>query len=229
MSNTKKNGCTISHNDKNITLTKADGAGTYTFFCANGYPLVIGEGVTCKANASGSYMSLMGGVMPTTLDGDGDLVSSSLSGSTADTDASFTGNTDLTVKSGTWRNIYAGPYKGTMTGDAKLSMSGGKVTYKAGAVFAGTLKGNAVLNITGGEIAGDLYGGGCNSSGKVTGNVSIALKNAAISNAGELAGDLSAGAGVSVGTSVGVGLGVNVALASRSYCCAYSSVRRVRR
>jgi len=177
---------------ENITLTKANGAGTYTFFCANGYPLVIGEDVTCVANSSGSYMSLMGGVMHT----GGKLTDEAKTGSNADSGKTFTGDTDLTVKSGTWRNIYVGSYKGTMTGNAKLTMTGGTVTYKAGATFTGTVDGDVALNITGGEIQGNLYGGITGTSGKVTGDVSITLENTELSKTDSLAGDLDADAGV---------------------------------
>ena len=160
---------------ENINLTKADGAGTYTFFCANGYPLVIGEDVVCNPNSSGSYMSLMGGVMPTTKV-DGKLPSTSLTGSDADNGKSFTGDTDLTVMSGTWRNIYAGSYKGTMTGDVSLVMTGGTVTYKLGSTFSGTVKGNSTLEISDTAVENTIYCAGT-GSGKVTGDVSLSLEN----------------------------------------------------
>ena len=90
---------------ENITLTKNEKSENLTYFCANGYPLVIGENVTTVAKSNGYHFNLVGGQQ----------------------EADYAGDSDLTVRSGTWRNLYVGNYKKNMTGTAKLLMSGGKV------------------------------------------------------------------------------------------------------
>ena len=95
---------------ENITMTLTKASAT-CFICGEGNKLVIGENVT-SVPTNGYYFCVMGGAR-----------------------WAKCASVDLTVQSGTWRNIYPGTYgykSGStiagVTGDVKFTMTGGAVT-----------------------------------------------------------------------------------------------------
>jgi len=138
---------------ENITLTKHNDSENLTYFCANGYPLTIGEGVTTVAKSSGHHFNLVGGK----------------------SSGNYTGDSSLTIQSGTWRNVYVGNYQGNMTGDATLVMTGGTVENTMGSTYNGKHKGDLDITITGGSVAGNLYAGVTYTSGTHTGDVTLSI------------------------------------------------------
>ncbi len=123
----------------------------YNYIGGNGHKLVLGEGLNCIANSKGAYFNLCGG-------------------SYAGTHAS----TDLTIRSGSWRNIYYGSYTGTVTGDARLTMTGGTFTNYIQAGYSASVNGDCYVNLSGVE-AGTRIVAGPNNSGTVKGNATVVL------------------------------------------------------
>jgi len=124
---------------KDITLTHNGTNSSYRLnLTANGYNVIIDEGVTSVpkiSNAGNSfYITLVGGCYSNNL----------------------TANANLTVKSGTWREIIAGSGSAdrTLTGNATLTMTGGTIISESlttGYFLAtlGTVTGNITVNIGG--------------------------------------------------------------------------------
>ena len=123
----------------------------YNYIGANGHKLVLGEGLNCVANSKGAYFNPCGG---------------SFSGTYA--------STDLTIKSGSWRNIYYGTYTGSVTGDAKLTMTGGTVTNYIQSGYNSSVDGNCYVNISGISAGGRITAGPTNSN-SVAGNATVVL------------------------------------------------------
>ena len=94
-------GCDVTFKD--VTLDKAKTGDNY--IVANGYALTIDEGVYCRHILSTRYISIIGGAKSGTL----------------------TGNTNVTVKSGYFRNIFGGNYNGTFKGTSTVNFLGGYV------------------------------------------------------------------------------------------------------
>lgn len=118
---------------ENMKVKLAEASSSRALY-GEGKKLVIGEGVTC-VGTDGYYFSLAGGKRWASCS-----------------------STDLTVQSGTWRNIYVGT-RG----------------YKSGATVAG-VTGNAKLTMTGGTLTGYItpaYG----NSAVIGGDVDIDLSN----------------------------------------------------
>jgi len=129
---------------ENLTIF-ADSGYTHNIILANGHKLVIGEGVNsiCREGKT-YYFAIYGGAY-----NEGDVVES----------------TNVTIRSGTWRSVYAGGYNSIVTGTAKLDISGatiydsihasrmgniGKVemqisntTVQTGAIYAGSMTANS--------------------------------------------------------------------------------------
>ena len=141
-----KGDTTLEHMTLKLTSTIV-----YNYIGANGCKLVLGEGLNCVANSKGAYFNLCGG---------------SFSGTFA--------STDLTVKSGSWRNIYYGSYTGSVTGDAKLTMTGGTVTNYIQAGYNSSVGGDCYVNISGISVGGRIVAGGTNS-GTYSGDATIVL------------------------------------------------------
>ena len=131
------------------------GNSNYNYFCATGHKLVIGENVVCTPSTysdGNGYFCLVGG----------------------DYRGTFA-STDLTVHSGTWRQIYAGNYaSGTITGDVNLVVDGGTITNYIQATYKGTVGGDIYMDIqnTGGTSC--IYGGAVDA-GKTSGDVTVRL------------------------------------------------------
>ena len=111
----------------NGTATNAD------FIYANGHNLTIGDGVTTIASTSTKrYISLAAGINTGTCAGSG----------------------TVTVKSGTWRNVYGGNYQGDFSGSASIvfeggALSGGSMTL--GNVSKGTNTASVTVTVSGGS------------------------------------------------------------------------------
>lgn len=103
---------------RNITI-HINNTQAFNFFLANGHKLAIDEGVNFTTNKANCYFTLAGGCYDYT---------------------QFVASTDVTVRSGKWRTIYAGGYRGCVTGDAKLDVSGAWVYQNIAATYCGTIE-----------------------------------------------------------------------------------------
>ena len=137
-------GCDVTFKD--IVLEKA--ATGNDFIIANGHKLVIDTGVFCRNTLATNYISIVGGAYS----------------------GIFTGNSDVTVKSGYFRNIHGGNYNGTFKGDAIVNFLGGYVDNMiTGGTFMGNFEGDATVNIGGDAVVvysatgSGVNGGSCGS------------------------------------------------------------------
>ncbi len=131
---------------KDVTLDKA--ATGSDCIIANGYKLVIDEGVYCRNNLATNYITIVGGAKSGTFEGDA----------------------NVTVKSGYFRNIYGGNYNGTFKGNSTVNFLGGYVdNMVTGGTFMGNFEGDATVNIGGDAVVvysstgSGVNGGSCGS------------------------------------------------------------------
>ena len=130
-------------------------ASNSTFLSAEGHTLTVGENVTTPKYTSGSssyYLCITGSFYADNVDG-----------------------MHLTVKSGTWRNIYAAAYKEAVTGNVKLTVTGGTVPNNIAPTYSGNVKGNVEMVISGVNVQTNICGTPSGSSAVVSGNVSLTL------------------------------------------------------
>ena len=102
---------------RNLTI-KINNTETYNYMLGNGHKLVIGTGVTTITAKTNAYFILSGG--------DYDYTDS-------------TDSTDLTVRSGSWRAIYAGGYRASVTGHVKADISGCYVYHSIAPTYCGNI------------------------------------------------------------------------------------------
>jgi len=116
---------------ENITVTLVKGnTSTYNYLSGMGHKFVIGQNVTSVGTNADVYFNLTGGGYNGTFD-----------------------STDLTVMSGTWRQIYIANYaSGTINGNAKLKMTGGTVTHYVQPAYQCSITGDLVMDITNADI-----------------------------------------------------------------------------
>ena len=150
---------------KHITLTLNSGQ-TYSYLVASGYKLVIEEDVTTAG--SKSFMLVGGEFKDTTR-----------------------ACADMTVKAGTWQNVYMGGYQGNVTGDVNFTMTGGKVNSLITPSYNKTTGGNVTVYLANVVVGGTVYLGNANAA-NVSGNVDITLGEG-VSMAGFYAGSRDAG------------------------------------
>ena len=137
---------------QNMTFTHLK-ASTGTVISGNGHKLTMGENITVVpfVNDTDSYYFCLQGGHP----------------------SNAVENTDLTVLSGQYRNIYAGGYTKNVTGDAKLTMTGG-IASTVAAGYSGSVGGNVELSISGSAQVSAVYAGAW-TTGNVSGNSTITL------------------------------------------------------
>ena len=147
---------------RNITI-HINNDQAFNFFLANGHKLVIGEGMNFTTNKANCYFTLAGGSYDY---------------------AQSTPSTDVTVRSGKWRTIYAGGYRANVTGDAKLDVSGAWVYQNIAATYCGTIE-NVYMTIenttvsdlvdTSAIYAGPLDYTATHKQGRIKGNSVVRL------------------------------------------------------
>ncbi len=117
---------------------------------ANGNPITMGEGVVCTTDGTALvYPVIVGGKYST----------------------ACTSGSHVTVKGGTWRNIYGANYTGAFTGDSTVDFTGGTVLVTlSGGSWSGNYTGNATVNIGGNAVVEHNTIGGT-SLGVIGGNV----------------------------------------------------------
>ena len=123
---------------------------TANYLCAGGYKLVIESTVKTVANKDGSYFNVMGGrqdVAPTGI--------------------------DLTIKGGTWRNIYIGGYTKVMHGGATVRLSGCTVSLVTTSYNA-SVNGDIYLELENITVQSDILCGNM-QKGTVYGDVHVTL------------------------------------------------------
>ena len=134
-----------------LTLTKAS---TSVVIGGGGHKFTIGKDVTCVPFVNTTddyYFCLQGGLA-----------------------GAGVASTDVTVQSGTWRNIYFGSMNRVVSGDAKLTMTGGTAAAVAPS-YSSSVNGNVAATIGGtARITGYLYAGSW-TKGDVGGNVDMTL------------------------------------------------------
>jgi len=139
---------------ENITVS-LNAASNSTFISAEGHNLTIGEKVTTPAFKSGStsyYFCITGSFYADNVDG-----------------------MHMTVKSGTWRNIYAASYKEAVTGSVKLTVTGGTVPNNIAPCYAANITGSVEMDISGVTVQTNICGTPAGSSAVVSGNVTVTL------------------------------------------------------
>ena len=120
-------GCPVTFRD--VVLDKVTSGNAYIF--ANGNRLVIDEGVFCRNNLASNYIILVGGAQS----------------------GRFVGNSEITVKSGFFRNIHGGNLNGTFVGNSTVNFLGGFVDNMiTGGTFMGNFEGDATVNIGGDAV-----------------------------------------------------------------------------
>ncbi len=189
---TSKSGAEGIRSSKNITFggeTAVDNftftytAKSYHYIVANGHKLTLGEKVKSVGEQNVYYMPTGGG------------------------HESAVESTDMTILGGTWRNVYAGGYRGSVSGDSKLTVknctvvshiqssysgrTGGNVTFDLENVTVQTsfLCGNAAVEDVRGNVT--LYAKNCTlpllyagsrDAGNVAGKVKVTLENCTAGN-----------------------------------------------
>ncbi len=131
---------------RDITLDKVASGNDYII--AMGNKLVIDEGVYCRNTLATNYITIVGGAL----------------------NGAFEGNSDITVKSGYFRNIYGGNYNDAFKGDSKVTFIGGYVDNMiTGGCYMGNFEGDATVNIGGDAVVvysatgSGVQGGSCGS------------------------------------------------------------------
>ncbi len=111
----------------NITINNASTSSQ--IIVANGNSVTMGEGVVTTTNGTALvYPAIIGGYYST----------------------DYTGDSHITVKGGTWRNIYGANYNGAFKGNSTVDFTGGTVLVTlAGGSYSGDYEGTATLNIGG--------------------------------------------------------------------------------
>ena len=139
---------------ENLTVA-INAASNATFISAEGHNLTIGENVITPGYKSGStnyYFCITGSFYADNVDG-----------------------MHMTVKSGTWRNIYAAAYKEAVTGDVMLTVTGGKVPNNIAPTYSGAVTGNVEMFISGVNAQTNICGTPAGSSAVISGNVTVTL------------------------------------------------------
>ena len=146
---------------RNMTI-HINNSQNFNFFLANGHKLVIDEGVNFTTNKANCYFTLVGG--------DYDYADS-------------TASTDITVRSGKWRTIYAGGYRASVTGKAKADISGVWVYNNIAVTYCGNI-GEAEMIISDTELvtnnpsfiyAGSIEYSDSKDQGAILGNSTVIL------------------------------------------------------
>ena len=141
---------------ENLTVS-INAASNSTFISAEGHNLTIGENVTTPAYKSGStsyYFCITGSFYADDVNG-----------------------MHMTVKSGTWRNIYAAAYKEAVTGSVKLTVTGGKVPNNIAPCYTANITGNVEMDISGVNAQANICGTPGGSAAVVSGNVTVTLRD----------------------------------------------------
>ena len=135
---------------QNMTLTLTKNASTITIR-GGGHKLTMGEGLTCVPS-EGYYFCLEGGFS---------------SGSDVE-------STELTVKSGQYRYIYAGSYGTTVKGNTKLTMTGGTASWVA-ANRTGKIQGDVEMSFSGTAKVNNYIYCGAATTGNIEGSCTVTL------------------------------------------------------
>ncbi len=165
---------------ENITIKQTNATTTYGNIYANGNHLTIGEGVTTVTNeTSGRMTDVFGG---------------------SSVGALTTECTHITVKSGSWDNIYGGSYQ-TLNGNSKIDIEGGTI----GSVYGGSrtwhTRGNSTVTMTGGTVLYTLAGGNALNTNKTEfkGNSTVNISGGTVlfadSGYGVVGGSIGGGSG----------------------------------
>ncbi|MBR4864738.1 MAG: hypothetical protein IKU07_09185 [Oscillospiraceae bacterium] len=153
---------------ENLTLTYTKSS--LSCIKANGHKLTIGAGVTCLGTA-GSYLNLIGG----TYESDEKAQS-----------------TELIIRSGHWRNIYAGGFNDGVTGDVKLTMTNAVADSNVVPSRAGETGGNVTMYFENVTVGSGIYGGN-STRNNVLGDVTITLGENVSAASGVWAGSSTEG------------------------------------
>ena len=147
---------------RNLTL-HINNTQSFNFLLAKGHKLVLDTGINCTTKKANCYFTVAGG-----------------SYGYKDVDAS----SDITVRSGKWRTIYAGGYRGSVTGLAKADISDCWVYQNIIATYCGNV-GSVELRVadttvstavaTSAIYAGPADYNATNDVGAVKGNATLVL------------------------------------------------------
>lgn len=139
---------------ENMTLT-SKATNSYTLLAGGGHKFTIGENVTTLKTTS-YYFCLAGG------SNSGDC-----------------NGVDLTVRSGTWRNIYVGSHGlRTVKGDCNVSISGVTLEGSLSVGYQATVTGDVNISVADSVIP-SIYACATQTTGKVGGDVTVTLGSGA--------------------------------------------------
>ncbi len=137
--------------DFTFTLTSTG----YSYILANGHKLTLGENIQSAAEKDVYYMPTGGGY------------------------DSPVQSTDITILGGTWRNVYAGGYKGSVAGDAILVLKNATVVAQVQNSYSGKTGGNVHFDLENVTVNSAVYCGNAGSQ-DVGGNIVLKAKNCTI-------------------------------------------------
>lgn len=139
---------------ENMTLT-SKATNSYTLLSGGGYKFTVGENVTTLKTTS-YYFCLCGG-----------------------SNAADCSGVDLTVRSGTWRNIYVGSHGlRTVKGNCKVSIRGVTLEGSLSVGYQATVTGDVHISVTDSVIP-SLYACSTQTTGKVGGDITVTLGSGA--------------------------------------------------
>ena len=149
---------------KDITLERTLYKGGNLYIIAAGNPLTVDAGVVCLNYTGQQFLSVVGG----------------------NYNSDYTGNSEITIKSGYFRNVYGGNLYGAFKGDSHVSILGG--TYDnavVGGSFNGDFTGDSHLTFAGSAsmlfasstqgIVGGTLGDGSKNNCTFNGNIYMTL------------------------------------------------------
>ena len=139
---------------ENMTLTSR-ATNSYTLLAGGGHKFTIGKNVT-TLKTTDYYFCLAGG-----------------------SNSGNCNSVDLTVRSGTWRNIYVGSHgKRTVNGDCNVTISGVTLGGSLSMGYQATITGNVNISVTDSTIP-TVYACSTQTTGKVDGNITVTLGSGA--------------------------------------------------
>lgn len=161
---TSKTGAEGIRSNKNITFggeTLVDDftftytAKSYHYIVANGNKLTLGEKIKSVAEQNVYYMPVGGG------------------------HESAVERAEMTILGGTWRNIYAGGYRGAVAGDSLLTVKNCTVVSHIQPSYSGRTGGNVTVDLENVTIQNSFLCGNA-ATEDVIGNVTLTAKNCTI-------------------------------------------------
>ena len=168
---------------ENINFYGDEANNVYILFCANYYPVKMGQGISVagfKNTIIATSLSILGGHQS----GQGTPRTSDL-------------DSHITIESGLFHIVgFNRQITETYTGTAHINISGGEIRAIYGGSVSGT-GGNIDLNITGGKFAGEIYAG-TTGSNKASGISYVTISGGDFTDCFSIVGDIDGGSTIDI-------------------------------